>query len=445
MINAQKDWNTPTHLVSFDLERRLTLTLVVKELERNILIKLIPAKAFYYPEFFEIIKLLQECVRENKPVDMIFFEKVLGAKVPKQLLVDTFFPPLSDLMDFRTCEWAIRQLKELYFSRVAWNVGEKIKSNTLDSKESRRRSIILTQALNSFSSNLFEERRGNLFDKAVDITNSPEEYIKAPYDNLANMIGGFTLKDVSAIGGKSGHNKTTFAISMATESIKKGLVDKILYISADEEGEKVARRIIAKEMRIKTSDMRNKRITLDANEVKRAVTTVFKDKLIILDDITAPQDIATAILDIKPKQVIIDHLQELDYGDLLLSDQAVTQGLTRMKIASRTAGANLLILSQVRDKLIDERIEDKVPRPHDFLYGSDVRRKSRELMVVYWRYKDDYNKDTKHIFELYVHKSTYSETGLVKFRYNPEYAEFIPLTEESTDTPRQQRGSVWSD
>ena len=305
--------------------------------------------------------------------------------------------------------------------------------------------VNLSNTLGGFRSRLFEAKDSDRFGKAIELINSPDEYIPAPFHNLAALIGGFTRKDVSAIGGKSGHNKTTFAINTITDLIKVGVVKKVLYISADEPGEMIARRIIASDMRIKTSDMRQKRVVLNANEVRVAVTTVYKDRLIILDNINTPDDIASAILDNKPDITVIDHLQELDYekhGGL--SDAAITAGMSKMKMANRSVGGNLFVLSQVRDKVIDERIDDKMPRPHDFLYGSDLRRKSRELMVAYWRYKDTYQKEDKHIFELAIHKSTYSDTGIIKFQYNPEYAEFIPLVTSPDQSSPKQQTDMWS-
>lgn len=429
-------------LIAEELEKKLVVTMLAMDYVREALIRKIPHQAFYFPHHQLIIKLLQECVRENKPTDPTFIKSVLGTRIDENVLNSYLFADTAKQgLSFRGCEWAIDELKKLYYSRVSFLVSDKISKLSMLGEHGKI--VTLSNTLGSFRANLFNVSQTDKFAEAVVLANSSDEYITAPYENMATLMGGFTRKDVSAIGGKSGHNKTTFALSVATDLIKIGAIKKLLYISADEPGEQIARRIIAKDLRIKTSDMRQKRIILDADEVNRAVTSVYKNRLIILDDCVKPADIAVAIQDNKPDMTIIDHLQELDYEDMGgLSDQAVTRGMTRMKFANRSIGGNLMVLSQVRDKLIDERIDDKMPRPHDFLYGSDLRRKSRELMVVYWRYKDTYVKTDKEVFELAIHKSTYSDTGTLKFHYNPEYAEFLPLSGHS-EHKKQDSGDIW--
>lgn len=425
-------------LIAEELEKKVIVTFLNVSVTREHLIKKIPHQAFYFPSHQLLIKLLQECVREGKPTDPVFINSVLGTKIESTTL-NWFLSVGIDSygLTFRGTEWAIDELKRLYFNRVSYAVSDKISKHAMTGDHAKI--VTLSNTLGGFRSRLFEQKDNNVFDKAVVLANSNDEYIKAPYPNISDLIGGFTRKDLSAIGGKSGHNKTTFALSIGTSLIKSAGINKLLYISADEAGEQVARRIIANDMRIKTSDMRQKRIQLDPAEVNKAVTTVYKNKLLILDDVNKPVDIATAIMDYKPDMTIIDHLQELDYEEYGgLSDSAVTRGLTRMKLANRLVRGNLFILSQVRDKLIDERIDDKMPRPHDFLYASDIRRKARELMVCYWRYKDTYAKDDKPIFELAIYKSTYSETATVRFQYNPEYAEFTPLANPEPQQKRQE-------
>lgn len=434
----------PHHsLVNEELEKKVVATLLYNDVARKFLIKKLPYQALYYSEPRLILKILHECFRENKPIDAIFFTQVLGSKINPIVISDYFHPRSDNLLTVQGCEWGVDKLKELYYGRVAYTVGDKIRDGALNGMPDR--AITLANTLTTFKSKLFTQDKGDVVEETVKAIMSPDEYIQSPYFNMRNLFGGFTKKDVTTIFGKSGHNKTTFVLALASDEIKLGLVNKILYVSIDEAGEKMFRRIIAKDLRIRTSDMRHKRIELDINEVRKAVDTIYKDKLIILDDLFTPEQIATAILDIKPDQVIIDHVQEISY-DGGISDAGVTNAASIIKHAGRKVGANIFFLSQVRDKQIDERILDKVPRPHDMLYASHLRVKSRELMGVYWKYKDSQNKEDKHIFEVYLHKSTYSDTGVMMFEYNPEYAEFEPIMEQTRQSllpQSNQQGSVW--
>ena len=84
--------SVPVHhsLIAEELEKKVVITFLFDERKRESLIKNIPHQAFYFTNHQLVIKLLQECVRENKPSDFIFLRSVLISKIPQQEL-DWFF------------------------------------------------------------------------------------------------------------------------------------------------------------------------------------------------------------------------------------------------------------------------------------------------------------------------------------------------------------------
>lgn len=315
----------------------------------------------------------------------------------------------------------IAALKRLFFLRYVLKVSEDLKQ-LVHAKESASKIVNEALSIEQVYHSLVDVSNVDYIEIAVNTINSADELIVTPFDNLRRLIGGHSRRALSVIGGKSGHNKTTFTVCEVLEQIKIGAVNKVLYVSVDEPGEMVMRRVIAKELKIPLSDMRHKRIKLNYNEVSESLSFL-RGKLIIDDTIRTPDLIYQAILDIRPDRVIIDHLQELRYEDGI-SENSITYALKLFKDAAMYSGCNVTVLSQVRDKLIDERI-DKVPLPHDFFYASTMRQMSREQSVLYWAYKD--GASNKEYVDFIVYKSTYSDTGRIKFRINPEFATFEPI------------------
>lgn len=430
---------TINHLPADEVSEEQVLTTFFWEPESRKFIYKVFQQLFKNDKHRVLFKGIRQLVEEHQPIDIITLSSKTGVLVSPVEVAE--FSLKNTVLSPDQLLWHINYLKELYFFRVSLNISSKIADAV--SKRHVDSVIKLGLTFDRVRDALFKtEERVDQFKRAVHTVNSPIEYIPSPFPSLRSLMGGYTRKQISSIGGKSGHNKTTFSIYESVEQIKQGLAGRVLFISVDEDGEMVARRVIASQLDISLSAMRNKEVQLNECEVKLAVEKILGNRFIILDDITDADAIASAVLEIKPDRVIIDHIQELSYGDTGISDAKVMVAAGKLKAAGRLANANVTILSQVRDKLIDERFDSKVPRPHDFLYASDLRRKSREQCVVYWEYKDTQRDTDYPFFDFIVWKSTYSETGRIRFNVFPDRARFAEM-KKLKDTEPKKSGSVW--
>lgn len=370
---------------------------------------------------FEAIKALH---MQCKPIDFLTVSDIVVPSVSPYDVTMALTEAPKHTHNIESLKARINKLKELFFMRYADGTALKIRELV----NAREISKVISTSLNIEKAHrkLFTVEVANHFGTAVDVINSPDEYIPSSFAKLRNLVGGYSRKALSSIGGKSGHNKTTFSLCELIEQIKLGLVNKAVFISVDEPGEMIARRVIAKEMNISTKKMRNKEVKLNKEEVLNGVSKMFENKLIIIDNLRTPEEIQQAILDYKPDRTIVDHIQELNFKDNDgISESGITYSLKLFKDAAFRTGGNVLVLSQVRDKVIDERFTDKIPRPHDFYYASTMRQKCREQMVVYWKYKDSQEEVDMYMFDLIVWKSSYSETGRIRFIIDPEHANFV--------------------
>ncbi len=432
------------------IEQQILATIWQEENARVYISKMFP-QLFSSKERQDVFKVIKDLYTRGLPFNMDLVIKEYEPKYNLGLEYLSLTDPLL-IVNRKGMEWAVAHIKDLYFINLANKISLKIAeagSNWVNISTDKKVRDMTRMAAILPRVHAAVYRKGessvDYFKQAVDVINSKDEFIPFSTRKAQDLFGGWTRRDVSSVGGKSGHNKTTFVTFDAKESIKRGLVNKIIYFAIDEPGEKIARRIIASECDISLSEMRQKTIQLEYAEVKSAVEKIFKDKLIIIDDLFDAERIQQAVLDIKPDRFIIDHIQELDYGKEGISDQKVMVASKLFKEAARLTNSNCTIVTQVRDKLIDERFEDKIPRPHDFLYASDLRRKSREQTVVYWEFKDKQD-DKKFIpyFDFIVWKSTYSGTGKVGFVVDPDKATFLErvATKESAE---KESDKFWRD
>lgn len=415
-------------------------TLWNEPLSRASINRILP-QFFVNPFHSMLFKEFREMVEKNEPFDTILLTNRIGARA--SAVEVTGFTLNELVLEREAFEWNIKYLAELYFLRVSLNVSQKIIHHAND--RDIENIVKSATSLDRVHSALFA--RNNHTDHilgAVNEINQRNQLIPTSFKRLNALIGGFTRKDISSVGGKPGHNKTTFVLFDAVQTIKMGLVDKVVYFAVDESGDKIAMRIFASELDISLSDMRNGRVVLDPLVIKEALDKVLGGRLIIVDNLTKDDEIAQAIKDIKPDRAIIDHIQELNYGNEGISDQKVMVACGKFKRAAKDTNANVTIISQVRDKLVDERYDSKIPRPHDFLYASDLRRKSREQCVVYWEYKDSQKELDFAFFDFIVWKSSYSDTGKVKFIIEPDKSRFFERNMSHTVEEPKTDESVWN-
>jgi replicative DNA helicase len=426
-----------------NVENQILSTLYNEEKSRIYIRKLFP-QVFSKNENKELFKILQDIYLKGLPFNGEFVIGAYGKTLPA-LEFACVCCDSTLTVNARQMEWAVTHLKDLYYLRLSLYMSQRIAVAVNENKPDLITKLAAT--IPRVHASIFRngEDSSDHLKKAVDVINSKSEFIPFSTPRAEMLFGGWTRSDISSIGGKSGHNKTTFIAYDAKESIKRNTVNKIIYFSVDEPGEKIARRIIASECDISLSAMRNKTIKLEYQEIQRAIGKIFKDRFILIDDCFDAERIQQAVLDIKPDRFIVDHIQELDYGKDGISDQKVTVASKLLKESARLTNSNGTIVSQVRDKLIDERFEDKIPRPHDFLYASDLRRKSREQTVVYWEYKDKQdNESLLRYFDFIIWKSTYSDTGKIRFIIDPDKATFTEMESKKTSVDQHTEDSVWN-
>jgi replicative DNA helicase len=380
------------------------------------------AQVFYVVKNEKIFHAMKLMYDNREPFEASILESKLKDLMPYSDVIGLYM--LNHRLEPEALLWHIEHVKFLYVIRLGYRINTK--SAELLAQHDINRVMRLGESFRTIHQHVFRKTEPTSFDK------------------LNKLMGGWTRGDISSVGGKSGHNKTTFVLYDAVQSLKNDPSMVLLYVAVDEPGEMIARRIIASEMGLSLSGMRQKTVKVEPSEIVSAMHQLFGKRLVILDNINNADTIVTAIQDYLPTRTIVDHIQELNYGDDGISDQKVTVACGKLKAAAKLTHSNVTVVSQVRDKLIDERFEDKVPRPHDFLYASDLRRKSREQAVVYWKFKDSQDEFDMQIFDLILWKSTYSGTGKATFIVDPDKARFYEkaITVQAIDKPKTAE-DVW--
>lgn len=304
------------------------------------------------------------------------------------------------------------------------------------------------------------ENKRDQFVETRELINSDSEYISTSSQALNAFIGGWTRGYVATVIAKSGHTKSSWIDYDTVQSLltTPPKIRSAGIITPEEMASTRWRRIIAMVFKISTSLMRQKQVTITEEHIKR-ISEMFKDKLVIYDQVTKYKDILELMATVKHDKLILDHMQAIEYPgtrDYLSNMIGNIPGIIDFeKRMAKIRKMVIINLSQVGDKEIQrsDRLS-KAPRYYD-AYGSSVLyQASREFLALYYPFRDW--EDNPIMFGgtpptisdivLSVEKSSFSRLGKVKLVFNPEFNTFtdglnpqvgkgfyIPPAEKSVD------------
>jgi replicative DNA helicase len=422
-------------VVSENLERFLLSSLFAQQ--NKDAIGKISTKLFYNTKHKKIF----EAMKQSETLDI---ESISNLCVQKKVL-------LSDLVGILSADytlngysiwWHVEQLKHYLFGRLAYSSAKRISEHVhnltmsgVSGIESEAHYILRLKKV------MFAEKQEDIdiYERTIQDIVSPLEIIRIPIMRLYQKMGGFSRGYVSSLGALSGHNKTTFAVWQMKENIKADRIVKGHIITLEEEPEKVYRRIIADDLCLSTTDMRNKKVSReDLALASEYLKRTYGGRLITTSRIVRMEDVLQCIQDTTADQHIIDHLQHIQYPTDNQTS-GIDSLMTQLTYIAKLKRENILCLCQVNDKNLMARSKNGIippPTSHDFFNSSRVFQASREQLTLYWRYKavedsgqemDEFSQVDKGEIEIACNKSSYSDTGRVKIRYEPEYARFYEV------------------
>ena len=139
---------------------------------------------------------------------------------------------------------------ESYLMRNLINQTRKIETNAFDYKGKdiyRTLNIaneMITELINVKPSGKFNIKE-ELLDAIISIQNSGENLIKTGYTAIDELSGGMTRGEVTIIGGRPGHGKTTMMLNILRNCIHNGL--KVMLINREMTNIEMLKKLIALE------------------------------------------------------------------------------------------------------------------------------------------------------------------------------------------------------
>lgn len=246
------------------------------------------------------------------------------------------------------------------------------------------------------------------------------EFIPTGFELIDKYLNGGLLKGtLSSIGARPSTGKTTFAINFATNNPDK----KIMFFSLEMSSAMIYDRIIADKANISYS------LTGKHKVRKETVEMILKnhESLMIVDSVSAIEDIVSLIYEYKPELVIIDYVQIITSKERFVDNrQRIDYISQRLKTAAKKLNCCVVTLSQLARSAKEKATMSALKESGGLEQDSDY------VLLLHRDYVNDKSKNAKSSkTEITLDKNKFGNTKEFNFEFEGKYQRFIEIGEAS--------------
>ncbi len=267
---------------------------------------------------------------------------------------------------------------------------------------------------------------GKILDEANKAIKEGSNIIEFGIPFLDHSAGGMTRGELTVLGGRPGHGKTTLMLNIAKSLINQGL--RVLIFNREMTNIESIKKLMVMESRwLKYTDLRKRNIAQEVfDEVDKLHPKIKKkyDQLKMYDDL---RDLDASIREIKrfePDVFIDDYIQLTRVNNAGKRDRRfeIEDIMQDYKwIAKKTKSSGLLVSQLNRE--VEKRI-DQTPTMGDYAEGGTIEQLSENCYFVFYGYSFDPKEYSPFQNEIIVKKARYGKIGSYITRFDGDKCEF---------------------
>ena len=384
-------------------------------------------EAFYFKENKVIWKALKSLYKNNVEIDFITLtDKVKDITGESMAFYITglaeFVPTTSNVEEYARIVW------EKYIQReTAKSARMLVNASYDDYKEVdsilEKHSKLITELREIQPSK--ERKMEDLVNEMMEVVEEDTNLIPFNLAHLDMFAGGMTRKEITVLGGRPGHGKTTLVINMI-----KGLIDQgytvMLFNREMSNTEMLKKMVVMESKALEYGNIRRN----DLSETDKTEFTnisenikISYDNLIMYDGIRTLDDSLREIAKHKPDVVIDDYIQLIDVSKVKEGRRfEIEKIMQEYKWICKTENCSAILVSQL-NREIEKRLDPR-PRMSDYAESGVIEQTAESAMFVFYGHNFDSEKYSPYKSEIIVSKSRYGKIGTHKVGFNGSRCKF---------------------
>jgi|TARA_R110000824_G_scaffold11843_3_gene52114 replicative DNA helicase len=383
--------------------------------------------AFYDDKNKNIWKAIQELYRNNVEVDLITLsDKMKDMTGDAQAFYITGLteqvPTVANITEYARIVWekyiqretakSARKLMDASYEdyKEVGNILEKhtrLISELREIQPSKQKNI----------SDLVDQMKHNIKDGTNIIP------FNKPY--LDFSAGGMTRKEITVIGGRPGHGKTTLVTNIIKGLIEQGY--KVMMFNREMSNTEMLKKFVVMESpNLLYANIRQNSVG-ETNEVEFEDTVdKIKDKyqnLIMYENIRNLDDAMREIAKHKPDVIVDDYIQLIQVNEVKEGRRfEIERIMQEYKWICKSENCSAILVSQL-NREIEKRIDPR-PRMSDYAESGVIEQTAESAVFVFYGYNFDHERFNRYGSEIIISKSRYGRVGTYPVGFNGNRCSF---------------------
>tara|TARA_Y100000034_G_scaffold105843_1_gene133511 strand:+ start:614 stop:1933 length:1320 start_codon:yes stop_codon:yes gene_type:complete len=252
--------------------------------------------------------------------------------------------------------------------------------------------------------------------------------------------GGMTRKEITVLGGRPGHGKTTLVANMIRGLIAQGYT--VMIFNREMSNTEMLKKLVV--MESKGLEYGNIRVNAVVGNTKIEFDKI-SDKLkhnyknlIMYDTIRSLDDTLREIAKHKPDIIIDDYIQLIHVNGVKEGRRfEIEKIMQEYKWICKSENCSAILVSQL-NREIEKRLDPR-PRMSDYAESGVIEQAAETAMFVFYGYNFDHERYKEHQSEIIVSKSRYGKIGTHKVGFNGNRCKFY-MTQDMAKGDKPKNG-----
>ena len=378
-------------------------------------------EAFYNNDCKDVWKAFKELYKAQIDVDFITLTEKVQEMSGKQLAffitgLTEFVPTTANVENYAKIVW------QKYIQRETAKSATKLVDASYDNNGSVKEILSEHNKLIDELKNIQPSKQIDmsvLIDDMKDIMEQDSNLIPFNLAHLDSFAGGMTRKEITVVGGRPGHGKTTLVINIIRGLIYQGY--NVMLFNREMSNTEMLKKMVVMESReLEYGSVRRNELEDDDKETFDTTAEIMKDKyknLTMYDNIRSLDDCLREISKHKPDVVIDDYIQLIQVDGIKEGRRfEIEKIMQEYKWISKSENCSVILVSQL-NREIEKRLDPR-PRMSDYAESGVIEQTAESAMFVFYGHNFDSERYDQYKSEIIVAKSRYGRIGTHQVGFN---------------------------
>ena len=394
---------------------------------------------FYKTSHKRLCGIMIKMIRQEEPLDLV----TLCSKVAplNDIELNAYYISEVSSAGYNSVNYTYysKKVYELYLLRNVIEKTYKINDNAYNPNQDVY--DIMNEAHTEIGK-LIDVRPGALFNiddylsqTLTSISQAGVNILKTGFEEVDRLSGGMTRGELTILGGRPGHGKTTMMLNLIKSCIDQGM--KVIVFNREMTNVEMLKKLMVLEsnklsyLNVRRGYINDIQTASDLENVKKVISEKYnKDKFAMFDNLATFYESQREVKKFKP-DIIFD-----DYIQLITPENGKTERRLQLeklvndyKWLVKTNNCAAVLLSQL-NRSIETRGDGK-PKLSDLAESGAIEQVAENVFFIYYEHKVKLNgKDGENIIELIGSKVRYGVSGSAKLGYWGDRAKMYQSIDE---------------